>query len=203
MIAGVPPLLFNGFLRQLDDRLTRQYPYRFVPHHPSLHQPSRRPADTEKSLMQRIRATADFRYNSLPLARIKRIMKSDREVKMIAAETPSLFSRACEMFILDLTHLSWLQTECGKRQTMQRSHVAAAISKSEMLDFLAGIITVDGTEEAPAPAPLPAPAPVGEELIESIPPHLCEDHPNFGSLMMDMGHVEQHHGGAGRDMKWR
>ena len=41
-------------------------------------------------------------HNDLPLARIKRIMKSDEDVKMISAEAPVLFAKACELFILDM-----------------------------------------------------------------------------------------------------
>ena len=46
----------------------------------------------------------DFKtHNDLPLARIKRIMKSDEDVRMIRAEAPVLFAKACELFILELT----------------------------------------------------------------------------------------------------
>jgi hypothetical protein len=46
----------------------------------------------------------DFKnYIDLPLARIKRIMKSDEDVHMISAEVLVLFAKACEMFILELT----------------------------------------------------------------------------------------------------
>ena len=41
-------------------------------------------------------------HNDLPLARIKRIMKSDEDVRMISAEAPVLFAKACELFILDM-----------------------------------------------------------------------------------------------------
>jgi len=45
------------------------------------------------------------------LARIKKIMKSDEDVRMISAETPILFAKACEMFIVELTLRSWSYTE--------------------------------------------------------------------------------------------
>ncbi len=54
----------------------------------------------------RFRATreADFKaQNDLPLARIKRIMKSDEDVRMISAEAPVVLARACELFVLELT----------------------------------------------------------------------------------------------------
>lgn len=46
-------------------------------------------------------ATTDFKTHNLPLARIKKIMKSDEDVRMISSEAPALFAKACEMFILE------------------------------------------------------------------------------------------------------
>ena len=40
----------------------------------------------------------------LPVARIKKIMKSDQDVRMISIEAPILFSKACELFVMELTH---------------------------------------------------------------------------------------------------
>jgi len=68
----------------------------------------------------------------LPLARVKKIMKSDEDVrvshyyffnllkkpKMISAEAPVLFAKACELFIIELTHRAWQYTEEGKRRTL-------------------------------------------------------------------------------------
>lgn len=47
----------------------------------------------------------------LPLARIKKIMKLDEDVKMISAEAPLLFAKATEIFIHELTLRAWLHTE--------------------------------------------------------------------------------------------
>jgi len=49
----------------------------------------------------------DFRASELPLARIKKIMKLDDDVKMISAEVPVLFAKAAEIFIHELTLRSW------------------------------------------------------------------------------------------------
>ncbi|XVF71556.1 hypothetical protein PTKIN_Ptkin12aG0047700 [Pterospermum kingtungense] len=90
----------------------------------------------------------------LPLARIKRVMKSDKDVKMISSETPVLFSKACELFILELTLRAWLQMEEAKRRTMLPCDIARAISQEEALDFLADIVPVtnnkDGDRKIPA-----------------------------------------------------
>lgn len=66
----------------------------------------------------------DFKtHNDLPLARIKRIMKSDEDVRMISAEAPVLFAKACEMFILELTLRSWCYSEQSKRRTLQKEDI--------------------------------------------------------------------------------
>ena len=38
----------------------------------------------------------EFKNFALPLARIKKVMKSDPEVKMISAEVPVLLGKCCE-----------------------------------------------------------------------------------------------------------
>lgn len=61
----------------------------------------------------------DYKQQSLPLARIKKIMKLDEEVKMISAEAPLLFAKAAEIFIHELTLRAWIHTEENKRRTLQ------------------------------------------------------------------------------------
>uniref|UniRef100_A0A336M2B6 Nuclear transcription factor Y subunit gamma n=1 Tax=Culicoides sonorensis TaxID=179676 RepID=A0A336M2B6_CULSO len=79
----------------------------------------------------------------LPLARIKKIMKLDEEVKMISAEAPLLFAKACEIFIHELTLRAWLHTDDNKRRTLQRNDIAMAISKYDQFDFLIDIVPRD------------------------------------------------------------
>ncbi|KAG6449335.1 hypothetical protein O3G_MSEX005971 [Manduca sexta] len=57
----------------------------------------------------------DFKTQAIPLARIKKIMKLDEEVKMISSEAPVLFAKA-------------------------RNDIAMAISKSDQFDFLIDIV---------------------------------------------------------------
>lgn len=97
--------------------------------------------------MQEIEQTIDFKNHSLPLARIKKIMKADEDVRMISAEAPVIFAKACEMFILELTLRSWIHTEENKRRTLQKNDVAAAISRNDVFDFLVDIIPRDELKE--------------------------------------------------------
>ncbi|KAK8377158.1 hypothetical protein O3P69_013656 [Scylla paramamosain] len=86
---------------------------------------------------------SDLRQQELPLARIKRIMKLDDEVKMISAEAPVLFSKAAEIFITELTLRAWIHTEDNKRRTLQRNDIAMAITKYDQFDFLIDIVPRD------------------------------------------------------------
>ena len=82
---------------------------------------------------------ADFKaQNDLPLARIKRIMKSDEDVRMISAEAPVVLARACELFVLELT----LRAAKGQEneKVITRADVVAAIKNAATMDFLRGVV---------------------------------------------------------------
>ena len=85
-------------------------------------------------------AEHDYKQQQLPLARIKKVMKADPEVKMISAEAPILFAKGCDIFITELTMRAWIHAEENKRRTLQRSDIAFALTKSDMFDFLIDIV---------------------------------------------------------------
>jgi len=110
--------------------------------------------------MQEIESGGDFKNHQLPLARIKKIMKSDEDVRMISSEAPVLFAKACEMFILELTLRSWIHSEENKRRTLQRNDIAAAITKTDIFDFLVDIVPRDDFKEDGMNVPRVPPAAV-------------------------------------------
>lgn len=92
----------------------------------------------------------DFKNHQLPLARIKKVMKTDEDVKMISAEAPILFAKGCDVFITELTMRAWIHAEENKRRTLQKSDIAAALTKSDMFDFLIDVVPRE--EEKPKKA---------------------------------------------------
>ncbi|KAF8972077.1 histone-fold-containing protein, partial [Flammula alnicola] len=78
--------------------------------------------------------TPDYRHPPLPLARIKKVMKSDPDVKMIAADAPILFCKACEIFIAEITARAFIVADSNKRRTLSRADIAKALSKSDQFD---------------------------------------------------------------------
>lgn len=82
----------------------------------------------------------EFKNHQLPLARVKKIMKTDEDVKMISSETPALFAKACELFIIEITRRAWVHTDENKRRTLQKSDVADCIQNTIIFDFLVDVI---------------------------------------------------------------
>lgn len=116
--------------------------------------------------------------HDLPLARIKKIMKSDEDVKvrrcrcrcllcpsfplhstqMIKPEVLELFEKACELFIRELTAMTWRRVEALGRRIIQRSDIEATICEDSMYDFLIDIV--------------PRPEPPATTLLHQDPPHV-------------------------------
>lgn len=109
---------------------------------PEQHQPPQLQAFWA-SQMAEIEQLDEIKNHNLPLARIKKIMKADYDVKMIAGEVPVVFARACEMFILEMTMRAWSNTAGNKRRTLQKCDVAAAIAQADIYDFLVDIVPRD------------------------------------------------------------
>ncbi|KAF7828293.1 nuclear transcription factor Y subunit C-1-like [Senna tora] len=81
-------------------------------------------------------------HTSLPLARIKKIMKkSGDDVKMISGDAPIVFSKACELFIQELTRSSWTLAIQAKRTTLHKHDVASAVLATDLFDFLIDLVS--------------------------------------------------------------
>ncbi|KAG0453061.1 hypothetical protein HPP92_025725 [Vanilla planifolia] len=81
---------------------------------------------------------------SLPLTRIKKIMKRSGEggAMMISMEAPMVFCKVCELFIEELTRRSWATAAVnGKRRTLLREDVADAIKNTDNFDFLVAVVS--------------------------------------------------------------
>ncbi|KAF9651400.1 histone-fold-containing protein [Thelephora ganbajun] len=99
--------------------------------------------------------TPDYRHPPLPLARIKKVMKSDPDVKVrhsLASEAPILFCKACEIFIAEITARAFIIADSNKRRTLSRSDIAKALSKSDQFDFLIDVVPREDTSGGQASA---------------------------------------------------
>ena len=95
------------------------------------------------SQRRQIKESTNFRNHGLPLSSIKRIMKANKDVKMISTEAPKVFAKACEMFIKELTIRSWVNIEENGRRTLQKSDIATTIERTNGYDFLHDVVPKD------------------------------------------------------------
>lgn len=140
-------------------------------------------------------ATENWKIQTLPLARIKKIMKSeefilqelekDKQQKaaeegtetekpnvkfMISGEAPVLMSKACELLIKDLSFRAWRHTERNRRRTLQRQDLHAAVGESEVYDFLIDIVPRVTTPKASVPNPAEAHSAAAAMAASTMPP---------------------------------
>ncbi|XP_074327340.1 nuclear transcription factor Y subunit C-2-like [Apium graveolens] len=71
-----------------------------------------------------------------PLSRIKKIMRADPDVELVANETPVLLAKAAELFIQELTIKSWLEAEHAGRRTLRKDDILEVVNETNYYDFL-------------------------------------------------------------------
>jgi nuclear transcription factor Y gamma len=85
----------------------------------------------------------------LPVARIKKIMKSDEDVRMISVEAPVLLAKACELLLMELTlKAAWHAGKEGRRAVAVRD-LARALAESETHDFLLDLVPEEAYQGVP------------------------------------------------------
>ncbi|XP_010485032.1 PREDICTED: nuclear transcription factor Y subunit C-5-like [Camelina sativa] len=90
--------------------------------------------------LNKMEGDLDFKNHEFPLAKIKRIVKFDPDVSMLAAEVAVVFSKASEMFIMDLTMRAWNHAQENKHRTIRGPDIAAAVGRTFTMDFLLDVV---------------------------------------------------------------
>ncbi|KAG5192969.1 hypothetical protein JKP88DRAFT_291502 [Tribonema minus] len=102
---------------------------------------------------------SDIKFGDLPLARIKKIMRLEDEIRdensggrfMISNDAPVVLSMACELFVRELTVRAAGFADENKRRTLQRHDLSQALARSDMYDFLIDIVPRDDAPPAKDP----------------------------------------------------
>ena len=77
----------------------------------------------------------------LPVARIRKLMKVEEDVKNIALEVPFLYAKITEVFVEELTIRAWKVTKGNRRCIIQYVDLYEAIKSADIYDFLLYIIS--------------------------------------------------------------
>ncbi|KAI8967337.1 histone-fold-containing protein, partial [Mycotypha africana] len=82
----------------------------------------------------------------LPLARVKRVIKEDKDIALINAEATFCITYATELFIKYFVNEAFAKSKKDKRKTIYYKDLANTVSDVEQFEFLEDVI--------PQPIPL-------------------------------------------------
>ncbi|XP_010472764.1 PREDICTED: nuclear transcription factor Y subunit C-7-like [Camelina sativa] len=134
------------------------------------------PLQIRNFCIEQIGSASNTRKHELPPARIKKIMKSNPDLNMVATEAPILLSKACEMLIVDLTMRSWLNTLKRGQNKIKRSDISVAVTRDLSFTFLGHIVPRDESANVDDPRFVNMLIPRSEDL----PPGMVIGHPVLG-----------------------
>ncbi|KAJ1666413.1 hypothetical protein IW140_001144 [Coemansia sp. RSA 1813] len=76
----------------------------------------------------------------LPAARVRRIVKEDKDIFACGSESIFLISKATEYFVESLVREAYEFSRLDKRKTVQYKDTAKAVQSIEQYDFLGDIV---------------------------------------------------------------
>lgn len=83
---------------------------------------------------------AQEKHLVLPLARVKRIVKTDPDIKLISSDAAFLITRSTELFIQLLAKEAYKETLKNKRKVLQYNDLSKVVKDKEEMEFLLDII---------------------------------------------------------------
>lgn len=106
-----------------------------VPAEASTSAPAAQTATAAKSPVKRQRGVS-----VLPVARVQRIIKADRDVDICSREATFLISMATELFIKKVTDEAYTNARLDKRKVVQYKDLSRAVQQNEYLEFLKPVV---------------------------------------------------------------
>ncbi|KAG0370843.1 histone-fold-containing protein [Gamsiella multidivaricata] len=76
----------------------------------------------------------------LPVARVKRIIKEDKDVQMVSNDAVFVISLATEMFLESFTSKAFNLAKMEKRKTVSYKDLATAVTQHDSLEFLQDVV---------------------------------------------------------------
>jgi histone H3/H4 len=78
--------------------------------------------------------------NVFPHARVKRIIKTDPDVKLVSAEAIALISKSTELFLEEFATQCHQQSTLANRKTIQYKDLVVSTLELEQFDFLQEVL---------------------------------------------------------------
>ncbi|KAI9488102.1 histone-fold-containing protein [Zychaea mexicana] len=97
-------------------------------------------SNTQQSQQQQQKPERALGSTTLPIARVKRVIKEDKEVSLINAEATFCVAYATELFMEYLVKEGFTRARKEKRKTIFYKDLASAVSEVEQFEFLEDVI---------------------------------------------------------------
>jgi len=89
---------------------------------------------------EEIEATKDFRERTIPVTYLKKVICAEKGKMMMTSDTPTFLTKACEVFVQELSVHAWVCASSHNRSTILDSDIAEAIASIESYDFLNDVL---------------------------------------------------------------
>ncbi|CAN6353164.1 unnamed protein product [Urochloa humidicola] len=114
-----------------------------------IHTPSRKPKpEFKKQTIQEfwrkkqeeIEAIEDFRKHPIPMRRLKKVVNAKKGKIMMRTDSPSFLTKACELFVQELSFRAWMCANSHARRIILGSDIAEAIASIKSYGFLNNVL---------------------------------------------------------------
>ncbi|RLN30337.1 hypothetical protein C2845_PM05G07580 [Panicum miliaceum] len=87
-----------------------------------------------------IEAIEDFGERTIPMTRLRKVICAEKGKMMMTFDTPSFLTKACEIFVQELSFHAWMRAKFHHRSIILDSDIAEAIGSTNSYDFLNDVL---------------------------------------------------------------
>ncbi|KAG8046238.1 hypothetical protein GUJ93_ZPchr0008g11526 [Zizania palustris] len=100
-----------------------------------------------------MRTMTDFSEHAIPMARLKKLVSSQKGKMMMTFDMPAFLSKLCELFVQELAVRAWACAQSHSRCIILDTDIAEAIAATESYDFLVDIVHSHRAKHSSGSAP--------------------------------------------------
>uniref|UniRef100_A0A0D9WPM1 Core Histone H2A/H2B/H3 domain-containing protein n=1 Tax=Leersia perrieri TaxID=77586 RepID=A0A0D9WPM1_9ORYZ len=101
-----------------------------------------------------IEAIEDYSEHAIPMARLKKIVSSQKGNMMMTFDMPAFLSKMCELFVQELAIRAWACAQSYNRCIILETDIAQAVASTESYDFLVDVLHKHRVKHNSSPYPI-------------------------------------------------
>ncbi|PVH61536.1 hypothetical protein PAHAL_3G056500 [Panicum hallii] len=87
-----------------------------------------------------IEAIKDFGERTIPMTHLRKVICAEKGKMMMTFDTPSFLTKACEIFVQELSFRAWMRAKSHQRSIILDSDIAESILSIDSYDFLNDVL---------------------------------------------------------------